>query len=176
MHSAQSGEQNQNWPTSGQIGYITLDVKGILNRGTKSVVARKWADWLHSRCRRGGPQRFRVCNPYCLGGPQRFRMGDKIRSGPEVGALATSPLPSGGPPHLRARDKSEVTHKWADWLHNRYRLGGPQRCRAGSRVAHKWADWLHNPYRVGGSPTLWSGGHNQQSPTNGQIGSRILAN
>ena len=37
---------------------------------------KKWADWLH--------------NPYRLGGPQRFRAGDKISSGPQVGALLLS--------------------------------------------------------------------------------------
>ena len=44
------GEQNQKWPTCGQIGFTT---------------------------------------PCHLGGPQRFKVGDKIRSGPHVGRLAT---------------------------------------------------------------------------------------
>ena len=53
------------------------------------------------------------------------------------------------------------------------RLGGvPNASKRGtkSEVAHKWADWLHNPCRLGGSPTLQSGGQNQKWPTSGQIG------
>ena len=67
----QSGGQNQKWPISGQIGYVTPAVWEVPNaskRGTKSEVAHKWANWLHKPCR--------------LGGPQRFKAGDKIRSGP----------------------------------------------------------------------------------------------
>ena len=44
-------------------------------RGRKSEVAHKWATWLH--------------NPSRLGDPLRFRAGDKIRSGPQVGKVAT---------------------------------------------------------------------------------------
>ena len=59
----QSGGQNQQQPTSGQISYITLATWGVNNtskRGTKSTVAYKWADWLHNSPRLEGPQRFRV--------------------------------------------------------------------------------------------------------------------
>ena len=44
-------------------------------RGAESEVAYKWARWLHNRC--------------CLGGPNRFRAGGRIRSGPQVGKVAT---------------------------------------------------------------------------------------
>ena len=44
----------------------------------------KGADWLHNPCR--------------LGGPQRFRAGNNIRSGPQMGELATSPVLSWGSP------------------------------------------------------------------------------
>ena len=30
--------------------------------------------------------------------------------------------------------KSEVAHKWAGWLHNACRLGGPQRFRGGDKI------------------------------------------
>ena len=50
-------EQNQNWPTYGQIGYITPAVWGVLNKGTKSKVAHMGADWLHNPCRLGSPAR-----------------------------------------------------------------------------------------------------------------------
>ena len=74
----ESGGQNHKWPTSGRIGYITLAVRGVPNASdlaAKSEVAHKWADWLH--------------HLYRLGGPQRFRAGDRIRTGPQVGGLAT---------------------------------------------------------------------------------------
>ena len=79
----QSEGQNQKWPTSGQ-GYVTLPprvtpaawgVPTALERGAKSEVAHKWARWLYNPCR--------------LGGPHRFRAGGKIRSGPQVGKVAT---------------------------------------------------------------------------------------
>ena len=41
------------------------------------------------------------------GGPQRFRAGDKIRSGPQVGLVATSPLPSGGSPTLQSAGQNQ---------------------------------------------------------------------
>ena len=101
------GGQNQKWPTSGRIGYITPAVWGVpnaLERGTKSEVAHKWADWLHHPCRMGGPQRFRAGNKIRrgpqVGGLATSAPGDKIRSGPQVGGLATSPLPYGGSPTL----------------------------------------------------------------------------
>ena len=73
------------WPAGGGGGCAATE------GGPKSAVAQKWVGWLH--------------NPCCLGGPQRFRAVDKIRSGPQVGRLATSPLPSGGPQRFRAEDK-----------------------------------------------------------------------
>ena len=44
-------------------------------QGAESEVAHKWARWLHNPCR--------------LGGPHRFRAGGRIRSGPQVGKVAT---------------------------------------------------------------------------------------
>ena len=76
--ASERGGQNQRWPTSGQGGYITPAVWGVptaSKRGAKSQVAHKWARWLHSPCR--------------LGGPHRFKAGDKIRGGPQVGKVAT---------------------------------------------------------------------------------------
>ena len=69
-HRFRAGGQNQKWPTSGQIGYVTPAVSGIptaSERGAKSEVAHKWAKWLPHPCR--------------LGDPHRFRAGGKIRSG-----------------------------------------------------------------------------------------------
>ena len=64
-------------------------------RGAKSEVAHKWARWLHIPCR--------------LGGPHRFRAGGKIRSGPQVGKVATQPLPPGGCPPLQSGGQNQ---KW----------------------------------------------------------------
>ena len=214
----QSGGQNQKWPTSGQSGYLTPAVSGIptaSERGAKSEVARKWANWLPHPCR--------------LGDPRRFRAGGKIRSGPQVGKLATSPLPYRGSPPLQSGGqnqkcptsgqsgyltpavsgiptaaqrgaKSEVAHKWANWLPHPCRIGDPHHLRAGakSEVARKWANWLPHPCRLGdprrfraggkirsgplvgklatsplpyrGSPPLQSRGQNQKCPTSGQSG------
>ena len=49
----QSGGQNQKWPTNGQIGYLTPAVSGsptAAERGAKSEVAHKWANWLPHPC------------------------------------------------------------------------------------------------------------------------------
>ena len=74
----QSGGQNQKRPTSGQGAYVTPAASGIPSaskRGTKSEAAHKWARCLRNPCR--------------LGDPLRFRAGDKIKSGPQVGKVAT---------------------------------------------------------------------------------------
>ena len=127
----QSGGQNQKWPTSGQNGYLTPAVSGIptaSERQGKSEAAHKRENWLPHPCR--------------LGDPRRFRAGGKIRSGPQMGKMATSPLPYRGIPAASERG-------------------------AKSEVAHKWAKWLPHPCRIGGSPLLQSGGQNQKSPTRG---------
>ena len=74
----QSGGQNQKWPTSGPGGYISLAALGVptaSQRGAESELAHVWAMWLHNPCR--------------LGGLHRFTAGGRIRSGPQVGRVAT---------------------------------------------------------------------------------------
>ena len=211
-----SGGQNQKWPTSGQIGYLTPAVSGIptaSEQGAKSEVAHKWANWLPHPCR--------------IGDPRRFRAGGKIRSGPQVGKLATSPLQYRGSPPLgrggqnqkwptsgqsgyltpavsgipaasQRGAKSEVTHKWANWLPHPCRIGDPHRFRAGGKIRSGPQVGIPRPCRIGnprrfraggkirigpqvgklatsplpyrGSPPLQSGGQNQKWPTSGQIG------
>ena len=70
-----------------------------------------------------------------------------------------------------------MAHKWAGWLHNPCRLGGPHGFRAGaeSEVAHKWAKWLHNPCRPRGPHRFGAGGQNQKWPTSGPGGYMTLA-
>ena len=186
----QSGGQNQKWPTSGQIGYLTPAVSGsptASERGAKSEVAHKWAKWLPHPCR--------------IGEPQRCRAGGGIRSGPQVGKVATSPLPYRGSPPLQSGGrnqkwptsgqsgyltpavsgspsaaergaKSEVAHKWAKWLPHPCRIGEPQRCRAGGRIRSgpQVGKLATPPLPYRGSPPLQSGGQNQKRPTSGQIG------
>ena len=179
----QSGWQNQKWPTSGQIGYLTPAVSGIptaAERGAKSEVAQKWANWLPHPCH-----------------PHRFTAGGKIRSGPQVGKVATSPLPYRGSPPLQSGGqnqkwptsgqsgyltpavsgiptaaergaKSEVAHKWAKWLPHPCRIGDPHRCRAGGKIrSGPRAKWLPHPCRIrdprrcraGGKIRVASGGN-----------------
>ena len=148
----QSGGQNQKWPTCGQGGYVTPAASGIPSaskRGTNSEVAQLWARWLHHPCR--------------LGDPLRFKAGDKIRGGPIVGKMATSPLPLRESPPLQSGGqnqkwptcgqdgyitpaasgipsasewgaKSEVAHLWARWLRNPCHLGDPLRFKAGDKI------------------------------------------
>ena len=130
----QSGGQNQKWPTSGQNGYLTPAVSGIptaSERGAKSEVAHKWAKWLPHPCR--------------IGDAHRFRAGGKIRSGPQVGKMATSPLPYRGSPPLQSGGQNQ---KWPTSGQNGYLTpavsGIPTASQRGakSEVAHKWAKWL----------------------------------
>ena len=162
----QSGGQNQKWPTSGQIGYLTPAVSGIptaAERGAKSEVAHKWANWLPHPCR--------------IGDPHRFRAGGKIRSDPQVGKLATSPLPYwGSPPHAQRGAKSEVAHKWANWLPHPCRIGDPHRCRAGGKIRSgpqvgKLAT-SPLPYRV--APPLQAGGKIRSGPQVGKLATSPL--
>ena len=102
----QSAGQNHRWPTSGEGGYITLAACGVptaSKRGAESEVAHKWGRWLHNPCRLGGPHRPQsgaesevahkwarwLHNPCRLGSPRRFRAGGRIRSGRQVGKVAT---------------------------------------------------------------------------------------
>ena len=132
-----AGGEISSRPTSGQRGYITPAASGIptaLERGTKSEVAHKWARWLHHPC--------------CIGDPQRFKVGGKIRSGPYMGKVATSPVPSPGSPPLQSGGQNQKwAHQWARWLHHPCRLGDPHRFRAGGKIRS-------GPYmgKVGTSP------------------------
>ena len=139
--------------------------------GTKSEVANLWAKWLPHPCRLGDPHRLRAggqnqkwptcgrngyLTPAVSGIPTALERGDKIRSGPLVGEMATSPLPSrGSPPHHSGGTKSEVAHLWAKWLPHPCRLGDPHRIRAGGQN-QKWPTCGQNGYltpAVSGIPT-----------------------
>ena len=102
----QTEGQNQKWPTSGQGGYITRAAYGVPSasqRGAQSEVAHKWARGLHNPCR--------------LEGPLRFTAGGTIRSGPQVGKVATSPVPPMGSPPLHSGGHNQ---KWPTSGHGGY--------------------------------------------------------
>ena len=242
----QSGGQNQKWPTSGQIGYLTPAVLGsptAAERGAKSEVAHKWAKWLPRPCRIGDPHRCKAggkirsgpqvgkvaAHPCRIGDPHRFRAGGKIRSGRQAGEMATSPLPYRGSPPLQSGGqnqkwptsgqsgyltpavsgipttsergqnqkwttsgqsgyltpavsgsptvsergaKSEVAHKWAKWLPHPCRIGDPHRFRAGGKIRSgpQVGKVATSPLPYRGAPPLHSGGQNQKWPTSGQSG------
>ena len=102
--------------------------------GTKSEGAHLWARWQRHPCRLGDPHRLRAggqnqkwptcgqngyVTPAVSGIPTASERGDKIRSGPLVGKVATSPLPSRGSPPLESGGtKSEVAHKWSKMLYS----------------------------------------------------------
>ena len=123
-HRFRAGGKIRRCPLVGKVATPPLPSRGsplLRSGGGKSEVAHLWAKWLRHPCR--------------LGDPHRFRAGGKIRSGPLVGKVATSPLPSRGSPSLRRRGpKSEVAHLWAQWLCSPCRLGDPHRCRAGGEM------------------------------------------
>ena len=122
-------------------------------------MAHEWAKWLRHPCRLGDPHRFRageksevaqlwakwLCHPYRLGDPHRCRAGGGgMRSGPQVGKVATSPLPSQGIATAAERGRNQ---KWPTYGHK----------------------WLRHP-AVSGSPPLAERGKNQKWQTCGQSG------
>ena len=126
---------------SGRNGYPNPAVSGIptaSERGAKSEVAHKWAKWLPHPCR--------------IRDPHRCRAGGKIRSGPQVGKVATSPLPYRRSPPLQSGGQNQ---KWPTSGRNGYLTpavsGIPTASerRAESEVAHKSAKWLPHPCRIG---------------------------
>ena len=162
----QSGGQNQKWPTSGRNGYLTPAVSGsptASERGAKSEVAHKWAKWLPHPCR--------------IGEPHRFRAGGKIRSGPQVGEMATSPLPYRGAPPLQSGGQNQ---KWPTSGRNGYLTpavsGSPTASERGakSEVAHKWAKWLPHPCRIGEPHRFRAGGKIRSGPQVGKLATSPL--
>ena len=158
----QSGRQNQKWHTCGQSGYVTLAVSGIptaAERGAKSEVAHLWAKWLRQPCR--------------LGDPHRVRAGGKIRSGPLVGKVATSPVPSRGSPPLQSGGQNQ---KWPTCGQSGYvtpavsGIPTASERRAKSEMAHLWAKWLRHPCRLEDPHRFRAGGVNQKRHKSGQNG------
>ena len=132
QHS-KGGDKIRNGPHMGTFATLPVPLKGsqmLDSRGPN----RKW------------PKFGRIVSSR-IRGPHRLKAGDKIRSGPQMGGLGTSPMPSGASPTLHSGGRY---HKWArnggDSLCHPYHPGGFQRFKAGTKsdVAHKWADWIHD--------------------------------
>ena len=118
-----SGEQTQQWPTSGRVGYMTPAAWGGANTsrpGTKSEVAHKWADWLR--------------NPYRLGGSPMLQSGGHNQKWPTSGWVGYINPAVLGVPYASKRGTNQQWPKWAYWLHKPYRLRGPQRFEAGDKI------------------------------------------
>ena len=156
----------EKWRTSGQGGYITPAALGIptaSERGAKSEVAHKWARWLHHPCH--------------LGDPHRFKAGGKIRSGPQVGKVATSPLPPRGSPPLQSGGQNQ---KWPIHGQGGYitpaasGINTASKRGAKSEVAHKWARWLHHPCHLGDPHRFKAGGKIRSGPYMGKVATSPL--
>ena len=122
--AAERGDEIRSCPQVGKVATSALPYRvspPLQSGGIQSEVAHKSAKLLPHPCR----TRF----------PTASERGDKIRSGPQVGELATPPLPYRGSPPLQSGGiKSEVAHKWATWLPLPCRLGGPQCFIAGDKI------------------------------------------
>ena len=110
---------------SGQIGCITLAAWGIpnaLERGTKSAVAHKWANWLHDPHRPGGV-------------PNASEQGTKSGLPHKWADWLHNPLLPGGVPNASERE-TKSPHKWANWLHKPSCPGGRQRFKAWDKISN----------------------------------------
>ena len=87
-----------------------LRSRGSPNKGTKSKVAHKWAELLHHPCVLGGPQTRGQSQRWPTNGQNCYitlafsfsrvpKQGDKVKGGPQMCRIATSPLRSRGSPN-----------------------------------------------------------------------------
>ena len=156
----QSGGHNQKWPTSGQIGYLTLPYRGSLP--------------LQSG---GQNQKWPTSGQIGYLTPAVSGIGGKIRVGPQVGKMATSPLPYRGSPPLQSGGQNQ---KWPTSGQTGYLtpavsgIATALERGAKSEVAHKWANWLPHPCRIGGPRRLRAGGKIRSGPQVGKLATSPL--
>ena len=151
------------WSTCGQSGYIT---PAVLEGGARSTQEQQSQMAMWSTCGKSG---YIIATVLEVPNAQRGDNNHKWLCGPHAGKVATSPLPSWGPPTLSAKTKIRngyVVHTWAKWLHHRCRLGGPQRSTRGqqSQMA-MWSTCGKNGYitaAVLGVPNAQSVDKNQK--------------
>ena len=121
-------------------------------------MAHKWAKWL--------------CHPCRLGDPDRFRAGQKIRSGPQVGTVVTSPLRFRDPQHCRAGGKMTSGPLISKVATSPLLSRGSLAFRSGSKN-QKWPTSGQSGYvtpAIWGIPSASERGGNQKWPTSGQNG------
>ena len=156
-------EQNQKWPTTRRIGYVSPTVRG--GRATRHG---GWKNQQWPTTRRMGHVTQAV-SAVPKPSPQETKAG----YGPQVCALFMSPVPSRGSatPRCRGRNQQWPTSGCIGYVTSSV-WGVPDASVRGTKqeVAHKWENWLHDPLPFGGSPRLWSGGQNPLWPTIGRIG------
>ena len=121
----QSGRQNQKWPISGQIDYITRAVGGspMLWSGGKN---QKWPT----------SGKIRNITLAAWGVPNASLWGRISQVAHKWGNWLYKPQRQRGS-HRLVMTKSAVAHKWADWLHEPLLSGGggvPQRFTAGDKI------------------------------------------
>ena len=154
LPSAQHGKKNQKRSKSGQDGCITLPSWGSPqpSTGEESEMAQIWATWLHNPCLLEGPQcsaqvkyqKWSISGQDGCITPIVLRVcgaqdGEIIRKHPNLGKMATYPLPSRECPTLGTGKKSEMSKMaeiWTRWRRNPCLLQGPQ-CPARGRN-QKW--------------------------------------
>ena len=137
ISNAQHGEKIRNGPQVGTLATSPLPSWGspMPSTGRNLEMAHKWAHWLHHPCllrapqcpARGEKQKWPTSGHSgyitpVFSGTSNAQHGEKIRNGPQVGTLATSILPSRGPPMPSKGRKSAMAHKWAQWLHHPFLL------------------------------------------------------
>ena len=121
-------------------------------------MAHLWARWPHKPCR--------------LREPLRFRAGDKIRSGPLVGKVATLPLLPPGAPPLQSGGQNQ---KWPTCGQSSYITPAASGSRsasvrgAESQMAHLLARWLHYPARFDEPLCFRAGGKMITGPLVGKV-------
>ena len=79
-----------------------------------------------------------------------------------------TPATSGVPTASKGKAELEVAHKWARWLHNPCRLGGPLRFKAGGTITGGPQMGL-NPCRLGGPHRFRAGGRIRGGPQVGKV-------
>ena len=146
------GHKVKGGPQVGGMATSPLRSRGSPNKGTKSKVPHKWAEFLHHPCVVGGPQtrgqsqRCPTSGQNCYITPAFSgvpKQGDKVKGAPQVGRIATSPLRSWGSPNKGT--KSKVPHKWAELLHHPCILGGPQTRGQSQRCPTSGQNFYINP-------------------------------
>ena len=124
-HRFRAGGQNRRWPTSGQDGYITPATWGVPTASERGGRNQKWPT-----SGQGG-----YITPAAWGVPTASDRGGRIRKWPTSGQGGyITPAAWGVPTASYRGAESEVAHKWARWLHNPCRMGGPHRFTAGGRI------------------------------------------